>query len=316
MPAKKRAANVDLARLKVLAAGDDERAFGDVVLELLASGDRPAREAAIEALVERPLAAAREALRSLYFELAADGLKRDQGARMRCGIVRVLRQIGDVRDGDIALDAADTRESAFGEDVSWELRVHGLRLLAELSPELFAFVAVEHLDDYDEVGVRQMEPANTAFQLLAATGNHAALYQWLISDERPPGLATAVFELLADGGPREVVRRYAARAAELALRREDDALAMALGEAIVRLELAESYETLAALLSGKISDELYNYLAVLLAGTNRPALLAILEGQLHRGRRPKIVAAALRLRSTAEQRAILRRWERGERDGD
>lgn len=316
MPAKKRTSNIDLARLTVLAAGDDERAFRDAVLELLAAGGRLGREAVLGALAERPLAAAREALRALYFELAADGLKRDQGARIRAGIVRVLRQIGDVRDADIAIDAADTRESAFGEDIAWELRVHGLRLLAEVAPELFPFVAVEHLDDYDEVGVRQMEPANTAFQLLARTGNHVVLYQWLTSGERSPALATAVFELLAEGGPREVVRRYAARAAELALRREDEALAMALAEAIVRLELAESYETLAALLSGKISDELYNYLAVLLAGTNRPALLAILETQLHRGRRPKIVAAALRLRSTPEQRPILRRWERGERDGD
>jgi hypothetical protein len=48
---------------------------------------------------------------------------------------------------------------------------------------------------------------------------------------------------------------------------------------------------------------------MLLASTNRLALLDILEQQLHRGRRPKLVADALSVRPTPEQRAILQRWE-------
>ena len=59
----------------------------------------------------------------------------------------------------------------------------------------------------------------------------------------------------------------------------------------------------------RVSDELYAYVAMLLAGTNRPALLSILEDQLHRGRRPNLVVEALRVRTTPEQEAILRRWE-------
>jgi hypothetical protein len=63
------------------------------------------------------------------------------------------------------------------------------------------------------------------------------------------------------------------------------------------------------MLSAKISDELYSYLAMLLAGTNRPPLLEILEAQLRGGRRPKLVLEALNVRPTDEQRAIVKRWE-------
>ena len=49
MPSKKKAgASVNLSRLKVLAAGD-EAPFREHIIELLASGDRLAREAALEA---------------------------------------------------------------------------------------------------------------------------------------------------------------------------------------------------------------------------------------------------------------------------
>jgi len=47
MPPKKRAAAPELSRLTVLAAGD-EAAFRDFALELIASGDRRAREAALQ----------------------------------------------------------------------------------------------------------------------------------------------------------------------------------------------------------------------------------------------------------------------------
>jgi hypothetical protein len=310
MPPKKRASNVELSRLKVLAAGD-ERAFLAYAIELLESGDRLAREAALEALVGRPLAGAREALRALYFELAADGLKRDQGAMMRVSIVKILQAIDDTRDRDIAINAVDAQEIVFGDDLSWQLRVHGLRLLADLAADVFPFYAIELLDDYDELAVRGMEPANTALQLIAGTRNHLALYQWLVSGEHAPVIVAGAFELLADG-PREIAERYALKTIEKARRSEDDALPMVLAETIVRRELRGAYDGLSQLMSSKISDELYNYLAVLLAGTNRRELLAILEEQLHRGRRPKVVAEALRLRSTPEQKAILDRWESGE----
>jgi len=299
--------NTELSRLKVLRAGD-ERAFRDHAMELLASGDRLAREAALEALVERPLPAARDALRSLYFELAADGLKRDQGATMRVAIVRILQQIGDVRDRDLALNAVDASEIAFGEDIAWRLRAHGLRLLADVAPDDFPYYAAEHLDDR---GGADGEPANTAFQLLAGTGHYLPIYQWLISGDRDPPMVTAAFELLADA-PRAIVQRYASRAMDLARRRGDETLATVLAETIVRLELADSYGALSELMFAKVSDELYNYLAVLLAGTNRPELLAILEDQLHRGRRPKVIADALRIRPTPEQDVILHRWEAGD----
>src|SRR5205809_7890601 len=104
---------------------------------MLASKQRLQREATLDALVEHPLPAVRDAIRALYFELDQDGSKRDQGASMRVAIARILRAIHDTRDVDIAVRAADASEVAFGEDISWRLRVHGLALLAEIAPELF-----------------------------------------------------------------------------------------------------------------------------------------------------------------------------------
>jgi len=306
MPPKKRASSIELSRLKVLAAGD-ESVFLAYALEQLASGDRLAREAALAALVERPLPAARDALRALYAALDADGLKLDQGGAMRELIVRVLRAIGDTRDRDIAARASGTVEIIMGQDVAWQLRVHGLRMLAEIALDVFPYYAVERLDDYAGV---DGEPANTAFQLLAGTGHYVPIYQWLIAADRDPALVAGAFELLA-AGPREIAGRFAVNAVDGAIRRADDTLSTVLAEAIVSLELEAAYPALGRLMSAKLSDELYNYLAVLLAGTNRAPLLAILEDQLHRGRRPRVVADALRIRTTPDQAAILKRWEDG-----
>lgn len=307
MPPKKRAASADAARLKVLATAD-ERSFLTLALELLGSGSRLGREAALEALEARPLPAARDALRALYLDLDSDGLKRDQAGRMRGAIVRILAAIGDVRDADIALRACDCVEMLMGDDSTWELRVFGLRLLLRTDPDLFPYVAIERLDDVSQWA---NEPANTAFKLLAATGNYPPIYQWLLAGERDSTVVAAAFEVLAEG-PRDVVRRYAARSIDQAAKRGDEALSTVLAEAIVNRELEDSYSALRSLMFSKQSDELYAYLAMLLAATNRPALLAILEEQLHRGRRPALIEAALRVRSTPEQAAILKRWEDGD----
>ena len=89
MPARKRAAtNANLSRLRVLAAGD-EAAFRDVVLELMASGDRLARESALDALLERPLPNMRKHLRALYVEVDRDGDKLDPGAHLRTRIAQL-----------------------------------------------------------------------------------------------------------------------------------------------------------------------------------------------------------------------------------
>ena len=303
MPPKKRP-NAAAARLSVLGATADEATIVRTAIEMLDARERLAREAALDALVEHPDVAARPALRAMFFELAADGLKQDQGAMMRIAIVRILRALGDARDGDIALAACDTYEIAFGEDIAASLRAHGLMLFADLAPERFPYIAVEHLDDRGPNG----EPANTAFQLLAGTGHSTAIYQWLLGADPADPLIAGVFELLVEGPP-EPVERYARRALAAGTREGGEALATSVVEAVIRLELEDCYPAIADLMSAKISDELYNYLAVLLASTNRPPLLATLEEQLRHGRRSKIIESALRVRSTPEQEAILKRWD-------
>lgn len=291
----------------MLAAGD-ERAFAAHALHMLRSKKRLDREAALAALAERPLPSMRDAVRELYFELDADGPKLDQAARMRSAIVRFLLKLRDTRDAGIAVRASDTSESLMGGDVTYELRTNGLRLLAHTAPDLLPYFAVEHLDDRNEF---VDEPANTALQLLAATGHHASVYQWLISGEHAPTIIAAAFELLA-GAPPAAIERYIGRGVETALRRSDEAFMTSLAEAIVSREIEGAYDALARMMSARISDELYYYLAVLLAGTNRPALLAILDEQLHRGRRPRFVVEALRIRPAPETEAIIKRWEDGD----
>lgn len=304
MPARKRATNNELSRLTVLAAGD-EAPFAAHVSELLASGDRLSREAALAGLVERPLPGARDALRQLYWHLDEDGLKRDQGSPMREAITRILATIADSRDRDIALRAAETREAILGHDMTWRLRARGLMMLAAVALDLFPYVAIEHLDD---AAGEEGEPANTAFQLLARTGHYIAIYQWLISGERATAFVTVAFELLSQA-PGEILERYTTQALDLASRRGDEPLAIVLCEAIVQRELRHAYPAIGRLMATRISAELYNFLSVLLAATNRPQLLSILEDELHHGRHARMVADALRIRTTAEQAAILTRWE-------
>jgi hypothetical protein len=257
---RRRQASAGRARLQVLAASDDGR-FAEHVVELLASSRRADRDAALEALVERPLPDARDALRALFFDLHADGAKRDQGAHQRISILQVLRSLRDVRDAGVAVAALDARELIFGDDTTWRLRAHGLMLLADLAPDTFPYYAVEHLDDD---GSMEGEPANTSFELLAGTGNHALIYSWLLANTAS-NRASAVFELFAAGAPPEVVQRYASRALKGAFRAQDEALATVLVEAIVRLELDAAYGAVADLMFAKTSDELYAYVAMLLA---------------------------------------------------
>lgn len=304
MPARKERPTAARGRLSVLASSDPAK-FRAYALELLASKQRLDREAALEALCDAPDASARDALRELYVHLDEDGAKRDQGGTQRLGIAKILRTLGDSRDRDIAVRASDTRELIFGDDSTWSLRAHGLMMLAELAPDIFPYYAIEHLDD---VTLTETEPAGTAFQLLAATENFLPMYQWLRGAGQEASHMPRIFELFA-AGPPAIVLRFVEQAAETALRREDEALCTVLAEAIVQQEMEPAYPALANMMSAKISAELHAYLAMLLAATNRPPLLAILEAQLQRRVRARPILDALSLRATPEQQAILDRWE-------
>lgn len=305
MPTPKQRPSAGHARLSVLAAADTAK-FRAYALELLASKQRLDREAALEALHDNPDAGARDPLRALYFHLDEDGMKRDHGGTQRLLIAKILRTLGDSRDSDIAIRASDTRELIFGDDSTWSLRAHGLMMLAELAPDVFPYYAIEHLDD---VTLGETEPAGTAFQLLAATENFLPIYQWLRGAGQEASHMPRIFELFASGPPA-IVLRFVEQAAETALRREDEALCTVLAEAIVQHEMESAYPALANMMSAKISAELHAYLAMLLAATNRPPLLAILEEQLRRRVRARPILDALAVRATPEQQAILDRWER------
>jgi hypothetical protein len=306
MPTKKRAgAPIEVSRLKVLAAGD-EVPYRDAVSEMLRNGDRLAREAVLETLVERPLPELRGLLRSIYFEIDADGPKHDPAAHVRGSIVRVLLAIADTRDVDIGLRASETCEKVNGTDGTSPLRSLGLRLVAIADPDLMPYIAVEHVSDRSEFSP---EPASTALQLLAGSGHELAVYQWLFSREsHEPELVAAAFELLADA-PKTVMSRVIAKILSGAIEREDEWLLTTLSETIVKREMEDVYPALASMLRSRISDELFSYVALLLAATNRRPLLAILDEHMADPRRRAPIVAALRVRTTPEQAAILKRWE-------
>jgi hypothetical protein len=308
MPPKKRPASRELSRLTVLAAGDDRAAFGAYALELLASRDRLAREAALEALLDRPVAGTRDALRELYFELDGQRDKLDAGAHLRTAVARLLLAGEDARDVDIGLRAADTYEKSMGVDSTANLRSLGLKIIAAADPDLFPYVAAEHIDDSSTFSP---EPANTALQLLAGTGHQLSVYQWIVSGPHDADLVEAALGLL-DEAPAIVMSRCLAQLTRDAIEKKDETLLTKLAETIVERALEDAYASLSSILQSGISKELYSYLALLLAGTNRPTLLAVLEEQLEQDilRRPAILDA-LRVRTTPEQAAILRRWEDG-----
>ncbi len=300
---KQAKSRIDTSRLKILASGDED-SFRGYVVGLFDSGDRLAREAALGALLERPLDGIRDELRALYQDIDAEPDKRDPGGHIRVPIVRLLLGIADVRDVDIGLRASET---VVGADGTANLRAVGLRLLAETAPDLLPYVAAEHLDD---ASTFSPEPANTALQLLAGMGHQLAVYQWLVSRVDPePALVEAAVDLLTDAPP-VLMARCLTRLSREALAKKDEPLLTKLAETIVERELEDSYPAIASMMDAGISRELYGYLALVLAGTNRPALLRILEQQLDADirRRPTILEA-LRVRTTPEQAAILKRWE-------
>jgi hypothetical protein len=305
MAAKKRPPSRDLSRLKVLSAGDEQE-FVAYVLELLASGDRLAREAALDALLERPLPRLREELRALYFDVDREGEKLDPGAHVRTRIARLLLAGEDARDADIALRAADTYERSMGVDSTSNLRALGLRMIAPADPDLFPYVAAEHVDDSSTFSP---EPANTALQLLAATGHEVSVYQWIVSGTHDPVLIEAAIDLLHEA-PAIVMSRCLAKLTRDAVETKDEPLLTKLAETIVERELEDAYASLSSIMQSAISKELYSYLALLLAATNRPGMLSILNEQLEQDiRRRPLIRDALRVRTTPEQAAILRRWE-------
>ena len=111
---------------------------------------------------------------------------------------------------------------------------------------------------------------------------------------------------LLDEAPAIVMSRCLAQLTRDAIEKKDETLLTKLAETIVERALEDAYASLSSILQSGISKELYSYLALLLAGTNRPTLLAVLEEQLEQDilRRPAILDA-LRVRTTPEQAAII-----------
>jgi hypothetical protein len=305
-PKKKAATTLALSRLKVLAAGDEDP-YRVAVIEVLESSDRLAREAALQALTERPLSGLRDTLRALYLEVDGEGEKRDPAAHLRTLIAKLLAQIEDVRDADIGLRAADTYEMVTGADGTANLRSFGLRLIAATNPDMLPYVAVEHVNDYSEFSP---EPANTALQLLAGSGNQLPVYQWLVSHEAPePALIESAVELLTEAPP-SLLARLLRRITREAITRRDEPLLTRLAETIIERELEDAYSAIESMFHAAISKELHGFLALLLAGTDREQLLAILERQIESDiRRRSAILDALRVRTTPQQEAILKRWE-------
>lgn len=310
--AKKRV-SVDAARLSVLAAGDEER-FAEVARDMMRSGDRLSRESALEALAARPVTSLRSDVRALYLSLDANGPKSDQGGRQRASILRYLLALGDVRDVDIATMACGRREIIMGDDTTYELRAAGMRLLAKLDRDLLPYYALERLNDADAADCAPRddgEPAATAIQLLAGLGHYPVLYAWLRDLGGASRNLLRAFEAFRDAPP-SIFRRFVGDIVVTAVARNDERLCIAIAEAIVNLEVETAYTDIARMMAAKISDDLYHYLAVLLASTNRQELLEILRGELRGGRRPNLIVEALRVRTTPEQAELLRRWEDGD----
>ncbi|HEX5417142.1 MAG TPA: hypothetical protein VFZ25_15870 [Chloroflexota bacterium] len=182
-----------LAQLGQLRANDPAAAT-DFAIALTAK-ERQHRllEPALEVLAADPVERARPALRARFLDLTENGVRFDQDCELRVRLARVLRQIGEADDADLAELGIRTiqLQPPARIDVAQPLRAGCLVWYAELEPERADYYAVELLSD-PHASEFSGEPAVSAIRVLAARGH--VLPIWALARRRglqPDALAQA-----------------------------------------------------------------------------------------------------------------------------
>jgi len=139
--------------------------------------------AALQILTRQPWSPARGALLDLYAYYSAHGPKLDPAAYLRAAILRALREIVLPADASFLAQATETfvfPPPEFKEEGAM-LRSAALLALVEVEDELARYHAVRLLAN-EHTDRMSAEPALTAAKTLAAQGEMAALYFYVMQD--------------------------------------------------------------------------------------------------------------------------------------
>jgi hypothetical protein len=262
-----------LDRLAALRAQPAERAA--FAVEVLATErGAEALAAALAALEQHPLPAAREPALALYRWIDEAPARRDPGGFTRTAVVRLLREAGGRADVPLFERAVQTFEPT-PQDAAGPtaLRAAALAALASFDPARAAAWAAVVLADERHTSFANGEPASTAARVLAVLEERAALLVYVGEGHgaHDEVLGTALRGLA--GGPGEVI---AASVEPLLGHRSEIVL---LGLCDLFLEHAADGCLLSLLrrfLDSRLSPDIYRYAAASIVASRRPDLLVVL----------------------------------------
>lgn len=274
------AAMVD--QLNALSDGDPGPAT-DYAIDLIAQRrEHRVLEPALDFLLNHPTERARHPLRERFADLMDNGIRHDQDCALRERIARVLQEIGDLDDQDLAERGLHTiqLQPPARIDVAQGLRGRCLLWLSDLAPERANYYAVEMLSDPHR-SIYSGEPTVTAIQVLAARGQILPIWALARRDGLPPDVLAQAFASLRKS-PRdlqlEALRNHLARA------RGDgesgEAIALVSAEAIILNALTNGYAEVIDLILTTTNRNLCVYLV----STASRQVDATLQAHLHTAR--------------------------------
>jgi hypothetical protein len=290
------------------AQATDPNAATMLAIELIAR-ERVHRllEPALDLLVDRPVAAARPALRERFLDLTENGIRYDQDCSLRVRLVKALRAIGSPDDVDLAECGVRTiqLQPPARIDVAQALRGQSLLWQSEHALERAQYLAVELLQDPHQ-STFSGEPTVTAIQLLAASGQILPIWSLARRPGTQPDVLAQAFASLRNAPADLQLDALRTHLADSVVRGESgEGVALVAAEAIVLNHLADGYDAVADLLGDTPNLNLLTYLVRTITRTGDEAMrdrLKALAAIERDPRRAAIFADALGLRSSRPRR--------------
>lgn len=223
--------------------------------------------------------AVREALRARFDDLSENGTRYDQGCELRVEIVKVLREIAEPEDRDLAEQGLRTiqLQPPARVDVAQALRGQCLLLLDVLAPKRAGFYAVELLQDA-HTSAFNGEPAVAAIQVLAARGDILPIWAIARRPGQPPDVLAQAFASLRQA-PSDLQTDALLGHLNVALAEgvNGEGTALVSAEAIVLGGLTAAYPRVFDLLRDTANRNLFLYLATTIARSSDKDLRAQLS---------------------------------------
>lgn len=276
------------------ALRSDPQALHDFAVEVLADEANPEIvKLALESIGDRVRGSDHAVLRDVYSYFDTDGPRKDPGGDVRVEVLKILWHLRSTSDVELAMRARETVERTFQANGEM-IRAAGLALLAVLDPPRAATEAVLVLgrDDQDILRASSPmtgEPALTAVNVLAATGESNALLLYVLGGSAPTPEVTAAALKGLSAIDLDVLRPILTGLAGS----DDDGVLMAVCDAVLELPPDPNLTGIALrLLSSPTRGELYEFIASSIVASRREELIAALLESLPKEMSRKRLAAA------------------------